>query len=759
MKGYRLLACSVFILFAACGTATEGITGDKPLPAGQTVAEPVSDLPASTKTVTAPAGMYIPSRTPTFTPYRRPTPTPKWTPNLTATAEKVAEYKFVVTVTAVAVGGGHTCAITSAGGVKCWGNNDHGQLGNWIWTYNGLPVDVRRLSKGVTAITAGWGHTCAVVAGGVKCWGYNKNGELGDGTTEDRDYPADVSGLTSGVIAIAAGDDHTCAVLDGGGVKCWGYNKYGQLGDGTTTNSAVPVDVVGISGGAKGIAAGWGHTCALTDQGSVVCWGNNENGQLGDGSTADSRTTVADVAGLNGGIASIAAYGGHTCAVTEYGGVKCWGANKYGQLGDGTSVDRRLPVDVRDLTDIAVTVSAGSQHTCARMTGGAINCWGWNYYGQLGDGTTGSKSTPKEVKGIPGTVVALGLGGNASCGIVERGDLFCWGDNASGQLGSVTVGASSVPLPAAGIRSPIRLEKLLDLNGHGPVAFSKDGKLLAAVSKDINGEWDKVIVLWNTDTWEEDRRLTTIIEGGGISDIKFSPDGKWLACGTYEMTDRAVRIWDTSTWSELPPLGGTGEIDFSPDSRSLVASSLWNSKDKHPYAARISSVPDGRLILGIIDPTVNLLERLDLSPDGTLLAGVEPGFPLRIWHAQTGDAVEGVQAEGQGDVTFSPDGKLLAFGNGRGGIGLWKVDPWEYLSIINNEVEHFHYSMDFSPDGRILASPSSHDQSVILWDIPSGAELLSLRSESGSVKFSPDGGILIMSDRKKGTVGVWRILQ
>lgn len=339
-------------------------------------------------------------------------------------------------------GGTHSCLLTSSGGVKCWG----GYPGSF------LALDVCGLESGVTALAAGGQYTCAVVSsGGVKCWGYNADGQLGNGTTADSPEPVGVTGLGSGATAIAAGDAHTCAVADGG-VKCWGGNLSGQLGSGTKTNSLVPVDVAGLAGGVgavgavAAVTAGANHTCALSSSGGVKCWGSNGTGQLGDGTTADGSVPV-DVTGLASGVSAIAAGANHTCALTSGGSVKCWGGNYAGQLGSGTNTDSLVPVDVTNLGSEVSAIAAGGSQTCALtrdgLTESAVKCWGSN----LGDGTTASSSIPVDVS-LGSVVTAIAVGSEHACALASDTGVKCWGLNNLGQLGTgaACIRDSSIPV-------------------------------------------------------------------------------------------------------------------------------------------------------------------------------------------------------------------------------------------------------------------------------------------------------------------------
>lgn len=344
----------------------------------------------------------------------------------------------VTAFTTVDAGNGHTCALTDHGGVKCWGANPYGQLGDGTQIDHYTPAYVNGLTEGVIAITAGSTHTCAVTnSGGVKCWGHNNHGQLGDGTTLDSTTPVDVSGLASDVTAIDAGNQYTCALMSNGGAKCWGLNYNGLLGDGTSADRHTPVDVSGLTSGViaiRGSGAGGGHTCALTDGGGVKCWGWNAYGQLGDGTTVN-RYTPVQVSGLTSGARDVALGTWSTCAVID-GGVKCWGENEYGQLGDGTTTNRSTPVDVSGLTGGVTALAAGFGYACALTDEGGVKCWGANSAGALGDGTTTNWLTPVEVSGLAGNAIAITAKSHHTCALIAGGDIQCWGDNSAGQLGN-----------------------------------------------------------------------------------------------------------------------------------------------------------------------------------------------------------------------------------------------------------------------------------------------------------------------------------
>ncbi len=364
----------------------------------------------------------------------------------------------------VAVGGFFNCALVAGGQARCWGDNTSGQLGNGTTTDSNTPVGVTGLS-GATQIAARGIHACVLVPNGkVRCWGDNSSGQLGNGTTTNSSTTVAVTGL-SGATQIAAGAFHTCAIVAGGQVRCWGDNFSGQLGNGTTTTSSTPVAVTGLSGATQ-ISPGGdpfiaeSHTCAIVTGGQVRCWGANASGQLGNGGTTDSNVPVA-VTGLSGAI-RISTGMVHSCALASTGQVRCWGDGTSGQLGDG-SIGGRLvalvPVESASTIATPLKVVAGSAHSCALSTGSLISCWGDNRSKQLGSKSTGLTATatpglvgfasnPQEVGPQP---LDLAAGDSHSCAIVTGDQVRCWGSNSSGQLGNGTTTSSSTPVAVTGL--------------------------------------------------------------------------------------------------------------------------------------------------------------------------------------------------------------------------------------------------------------------------------------------------------------------
>ncbi|SMB96533.1 Alpha-tubulin suppressor [Thermanaeromonas toyohensis ToBE] len=344
----------------------------------------------------------------------------------------------------ISAGTYHSLALKSDGTVWAWGQNSYGQLGDGTTTNRYTPVQVQGLSD-VVAVAAGGGHSLALKSDGtVWAWGANNYGQLGDGTTANRYTPVQVQGL-SGVVAIAAAlGSHSLALKSDGTVWAWGYNYYGQLGDGTTTNRYTPVQVQGLSN-VVAIAAGGSYSLALKSDGTVCAWGYNGQGQLGDGTTTNRYTPVqVQNQNLQSSVVAIATHGNHSLALKSDGTVWAWGANAYGQLGDGTTTNRLTPVQVWNLSGV-VAIAGGGNHSLALKSDGTVWAWGYNGAGQLGDGTTISRYTPVQVQGLSG-VVAVAGGSNHSLALKSDGTVWAWGQNGYGQLGDGTTTNRTTPV-------------------------------------------------------------------------------------------------------------------------------------------------------------------------------------------------------------------------------------------------------------------------------------------------------------------------
>ncbi len=373
------------------------------------------------------------------------------------TADKLAPAYLLelnTSITAITAGGNHNCVLTTQGSVKCWGNNQSGQLGNGTTTDQATPVDVLGLNIEPSAIAAGGSHTCLRMGTKFKCWGSNNSGQLGDGTTIDRLAPVDPADSVEDILAIATGGSHACELTSKSSVKCWGSNRHGQLGDGSNIDRFASVGVNELTANVAVISTGANHSCALTNTGGVKCWGSNVNGQLGDGSNND-RTVPVDVTDLTAGVTAISAGANHSCALNGKGGVKCWGSNRYGQLGDGTTIDSLTQIGPANLDNDIVAMATGGSHTCALSGKGALKCWGNNSAGQLGDGTTIGRLTPVDVLTISERIVGVATGENHTCALTDVGAIKCWGSNTSGQIGDGTSLNRLTPTDVSAIGSEV----------------------------------------------------------------------------------------------------------------------------------------------------------------------------------------------------------------------------------------------------------------------------------------------------------------
>jgi alpha-tubulin suppressor-like RCC1 family protein len=382
---------------------------------------------------------------------------------ITATSENVSGSAAITVyipllAAPIAAGGTHSCVLSSSGAAYCWGDNRDGELGDSSITISSIPVAVSG-GLGFRAIAAGGGHTCGVVSSGAAyCWGYNFRGQLGNGSTTFSSVPIAVSGGLKFSV-VATGGEHTCGLTNSGAVYCWGWNYIGQLGNGLTTNSSVPVAVAGgLSFSA--LAAGGDHTCGLTSAGAAHCWGGNNDGKLGNGSTTYSSVPVAVAGGLT--FSAIYPLGGHTCGLTGSGAAYCWGSNFAGQLGNGSTTTRSVPVAVSGgLSFSALAAGYGYAHMCGLTGSGAVYCWGANDYGQLGNGSTNTiSSIPIPVSGGL-TFRVLAAGARHTWGLTDAGLAYSWGWNGFGQLGNnsftgpdpcnaASDGCSATPVPVSG---------------------------------------------------------------------------------------------------------------------------------------------------------------------------------------------------------------------------------------------------------------------------------------------------------------------
>ena len=656
------------------------------------------------------------------------------------------------TATAISAGGYHTCALLDDGSVKCWGSNDDGGLGLGDDEDRGdgagemgdslPPVDLGE-GRTAVAVSTGYEFTCALLDdGSVKCWGYNSDGQLGLGDDEDRGDDAGEMGdslppvdLGAGrtATAISAGRYHTCALLDDGSVKCWGNNDDGGLGLGDTDSrgddagemgDALPSIDLGEGRTAVAVSTGYEFTCALLDDGSVKCWGYNSYGQLGLGDDEDRGDDAGEMGDslppvdLGEGRTAVAVSTGYefTCALLDDGSVKCWGNNGSGALGLGDSEDRgddvgemgdALPtVDLGD-GGTAVSIAAYYEHTCALLDDGSVKCWGDNGSGQLGLGDTYNRGQFNDGQSMQNvgivdlgsgrTATALSVGTNHACATLDNGSLKCWGRSGSGQLGLADTfsrgddpGEMGDLLPAVDLGSideifsvslgnrlscavvdtgfilGSRRVKCWGYNGSGALGLGDSEN-----RGDDAGEMGDALPMVDLGSWESVLGLTFQNSPRVIS------SGYFHVCAIYS-GDGLVKCWGGNAWGQL----GLGDDEFRGNNAGEMGNSLppvdlgagrTASAISAGFAHTCSLLDDGSVKCwgGNSKGQLGLGDTNDrgLAPDemGDLLPAVELG---------SGRTAVAISAGLRHSCAILDDGSVKCWGdNGRGQLGLGDEEP------------------------------------------------------------------------------------
>ncbi len=496
----------------------------------------------------------------------------------------------------LALGADFSCALNTTS-VQCWGGNNYAQLGNsnhaGSTTSSVTALPVTNLGSGISMMTAGDSHTCTLVNGTIQCWGNNSNGQLGigDASVTQVSTPQTVlqtstgtalTGVQTTTAGLTSGDDHSCAIVSGA-IQCWGANFYGQLGNGNTTNSNIPVTVISSAtgyppvSGAQAVSGGSGHTCAIINHG-VQCWGRNSNGQLGTGNL-NNISKASTVLGISSAVNSIATGAAHSCAaLTGTGGVLCWGSNSNGQLGNPTyattTTPTALPTFVTNLGagSSVQSLAAGTYHTCALLTSGGVQCWGSNSNGQLGNNTNVDSSTPVTVKDSTGSstltgVSAINAGGNFTCATLTTGAVQCWGQNSSGQLGVNSTSDSLLPVSVKDTTGTT------SLSGVQSVALGYDFACATLTSGGVQCWGDNVsgqLGIGSDGTTSNTLPLQVPNASSPLSGAKIVAAGKFHTCAVVEVSSLyQVQCWGNNVNGQL----GTGNDNSFSTPSTVVTSS------------------------------------------------------------------------------------------------------------------------------------------------------------------------------------------
>jgi len=557
----------------------------------------------------------------------------------------------IINGVAITAGLEQTCALGADGIVQCWGDNVSGQVGDGTRTDRTLPVVVQGIGTNAVAVTTAQAHSCAVLADGTaRCWGGNNFGQLGDGTTTQRTTSVQVANLTNAVAITGGGSaPHTCALRADGSARCWGANSSGQLGNNTRNNSSTPVTVNGIIGlpSALAVAPGTAHTCSVRNDGTVACWGLNNLGQLGNGTTTNSSNAVA-AQGVSNAVGA-ATGDSHSCAVIANGTVRCWGNNGFGQIGDGTTTQRSTSVQVQGITN-AVAVTAGFLHSCALLANGNARCWGNNSFGKLGDGTTTLRTTPQTVSGLT-NAIAIAAGSDHTCALRADGGARCWGSGQLGQLGNGSSGAANVSSTPVFVNNLTNGVNLAAGEAHNCVTRA-DGTA-RCWGRNVNGQiGDGTTTLRNTPVQVTSLSSAVAPAGGRLYSCAVRSDGTARCWGN----NASGQLGNGSTASSNAPVQ-VSNLTFA----SAVAAGQGGS---HTCALRANGVPscwglnssgqvgDGTLVarntpVQVPSFAANILADVELRHDAkaaraTVLVNCEAGLKLAITLTLTQGSIAGV---------------------------------------------------------------------------------------------------------------------
>jgi Tol biopolymer transport system component len=609
--------------------------------------------------------------------------------------------------------------------------------------------------------------------GGVKCWGEDNDGQIGTGVTVTHyTTPQDVSGV-SAARAVAAEGDHSCALLASGAAKCWGNSGNGELGAGYPIGGAQPTpqDVL-LTEPAQSLEAGWSHTCAVTVAGGAQCWGSPYFVGDGDSTNTSPRARPVDVVGMTSGVTAIAPGMGHSCALSVTG-VKCWGFDSEGELGNGTMSSYPpawSPVPVVGLPDGIQGIASGAHHTCAIKPNGGLVCWGENTYGQLGNNSTNNSSTPVPVSGLGSGVMAVAAGRRHTCALLDTGIVKCWGENAFGQLGRGPGGNSLVPVKVDFV-DHVEPNDPTDVNQYQPAATL----LAVGATADAPGVVFKAVV-GAPSGGPTQLRLEVEIKPVGVPfNGQSTLKGPFVATGaTASVTASGVIRGQSYHWRArtVDPIGVTsqwvdfaGNPDSSPDFRLEMPIVFSSNRDAGGTSNELYSMnANGTGVLRLTTTNTTNTEP-SLSPDGTRIAfrGLDPvdgDFEIYVMNLDGSNRVNLTNNNAADQApSWSPDGSRIAFVSNRAAGGAYNIWVMNADGSLPTQVTTTAPSNDnypcWSPDGSKIAfmsaRPPGQDIYVMNNDGSNQTRLgWNSTSDESFPDWSPDGTKIAFASKRVG---------